>query len=319
MPNSFLFVILIVVLPLLSSCKKEDTPTNSTTTTGQWVQTSFSTSGSITAIAANSAAVFVSTSTEGMAKSTDTGVNWTQVTGEPTVNDIPLSLIMHGSNLFVGTLFNIFMSSDYGQSWEARRTGIPGFSLSAGLFLLDGTNLFVATGSGVYVSTNLGASWTIANDGLRGNLTAFAVNGSNLFASSDSGVFRSTNSGTTWTRTNLTSRSYSIAALGANVFAAIRDAPGGVLRSTDNGENWVPVNNGLLNANAAHTLFVHGNTVYAGTVRGVYYTRDNGASWVAFNDGFTSQTTNISEFALGGTTMYVGLQGGIGAVWKRSL
>lgn len=319
----YLFVLILAFVVLsYFGCKKEGPTTSSSLPGGQWVQIDFPPNESVVSFTANGSILFAVSTTGfdfSVFRTTDGGANWARMTGIPLGSDLPMTVCFHGSTLILGTLFNILMSPDNGQTWVSRRSGITGSVVSPNLFV-DGTNIFAATFQGLYVSSDVGVNWTLANNGLMGQVNSLAVSASNLFASNDSGVFKSTNYGVNWSRTNLTSRIYSIAVSGANLFAAIRDAPGGVYLSADFGNSWVPVNNGLLNANAAHTLFAYGNRLFAGTVRGVYVSSDNGANWAAFNEGFPTVNMNVADFVMSGTTMYAVFQGGSsGQVWKRAL
>ncbi len=98
-----------------------------------------------------------------------------------------------GTNLFAGTRYDVFLSTNNGTSWTPVNNGlstepsVTSFAVSPDG--TGGTNLFAGTpGSGVFLSTNNGTSWTSVSNGLTNtNVGDLAVSsngsgGTNLFA-----------------------------------------------------------------------------------------------------------------------------------------
>ena len=78
----------------------------------------------ITALAAVGSSLFAGTSTSGIYRSTDNGVNWATVNAGLTVNNIN-ALLVSGSNLFAATYGGgIFMTADNGNNWQSVNTGL---------------------------------------------------------------------------------------------------------------------------------------------------------------------------------------------------
>ena len=135
-----------------------------------------------------------------------------------------------GTNLFAGTGFGVFLSTNDGVSWIERSAGLTHTyvrALAVSPNGSGGTNVFAGTyDGGVFLSTDDGTSWTAVNTGLTNTditALAFSANGSggtNLLAGTyGDGVFLSTNNGTDWTRastglTNSDIRALAVAAIG---------------------------------------------------------------------------------------------------------
>ena len=221
-----------------------------------------------------------------------------------------------GANIFAGTSFGVFLSTNNGSSWTAE--GLTGTSVAA--LAVSGMNLY-AGGYGVFLSTNNGASWATISTGLLGHVNALAVIGANLFAGTDAmeqggGVFLSTNNGGRWTQTGLTAWTYSFAvspngAGGTNLFAGTGsdDPYGGIYLSTNNGAIWIEVDSSLGHPYVG-TLVVSGTNLFAATqtrtYNGVFLSTDNGTSWTQ-----TGLARYASCFALSATNLFAGTRGGV--------
>ena len=80
---------------------------------------------------------------------------------------------------------------------------------------------------------------------------------------------------------------------------------GGVFHSIDNGSNWIESNSGLTSTDV-YALTVIGSNLFAGTgLGGVFRSTNNGTSWTA------SGLTNVRDFAVSGTNLFVGNGGGV--------
>jgi hypothetical protein len=106
---------------------------------------------------------------------------------------------------------------------------------------------------------------------------SFALSGEDLYIGCDSGrVFRSSDNGDTWVavHSGITGLNvWALAAKGDTVFAGTGL---GFFISTDKGMNW-QMQSALT---AARTLFVHGDSLFAGTESdGFYLSTDNGKNW----------------------------------------
>jgi ligand-binding sensor domain-containing protein len=237
----------------------------------------------------------------GVFLSTNNGTSWIEVnnglpemgrlaSSDRLVSSIVVSPNGAGdTNLFVGTLHGIFLSTDNGTSWTAANNGLP-------------------------ESNRIVQSLVVSPNG---------AGGTNLFAGIwYGGVFLSTNNGTSWTSIGL--ESIAITELffsGTNLFVGTAD--NGIILSTNNGLNWTGVNSGLPNfdvsvsAVSGTCLFAMTHPMWDGSAYvggGVYLSTNNGTSWTAANSGLTNY--NVSALAVSGSYLFAGTGDG---VWRRAL
>lgn len=148
---------------------------------------------------------------------------WTQTGGPPS--EIT-ALGVNGSDIFAGTIYGAYISTDNGSNWTAINNGlgIPPNSMQVNSFAFSGGSIFAGMNGGVYLSTNNGSNWWSVSSGLNyATVNALALNGSDLFAGTVSnGLYISTDNGTSWTAVNsgLTSTSvYSLTIFAGKLLA----------------------------------------------------------------------------------------------------
>jgi photosystem II stability/assembly factor-like uncharacterized protein len=285
----------------------------------QWVQTSGANGSFIYCFTVKGTDIFAGygsgVNSGGIIRSTDYGVNWTDVSaGLPSVQI--MALTTSGNNLFTSEYDGgIYISTDDGANWNITALTVEyilGFSTI-------GTNLFAASKlNGVYLSTNNGTNWNLVNSGLTNTeIRAIYAKGSDLFVGTrGDGVFISTNNGSSWTAINsgLTMKYiYSLVSIGSNLFAGTWNA--GVFRTTNNGTNWTAANTGLPSS-PIYALTASGSNLFAGTYgSGIYLSTDNGNNWSEVNNGLTA--LSINSLAICGSYLYAG--GDASGVWRRPL
>jgi hypothetical protein len=221
------------------------------------------------------------------------------------------SLITAGQNLFAGTYYGVYLSTNNGTSWLSR--GLQGKYINTLAFsggkLIAGTNY-----SGVYISPDNGLNWT--DSALAGEaVNQFVVSGSNIYAATDNeGILLSTNNGFNWQSLGLTNANpvYTIAVSGSYIYAGSY-AGIGVHLSTNNGLNWIEVNNGITNK-SIRSLAISGQYVFAGSMNGIFLTSNNGLNWISKNQGFTGSFTSVYSILILNDYIYAGTQN---SVWKR--
>lgn len=217
---------------------------------------------------------------------------WQQVYGSPYI----YCLGAHGTNIFTGTGYGLFVSSNSGANWTQTSLSSNALSLTA-----SGSILIAGTSNGIYRSTNNGVNWLATN--ITGSVVrCFTVSGNNVFAGHTNGVYISNNNGANWTQTSLVYEVYALAAGGNNIYAGTYSM--GVFVSSNSGANWTQTS---LNNRYMRSLAVSGNYIYAGTYAyGVYISSNNGANWTQSLPG-----KNIYSLAAYENSVFAGSDSGI--------
>lgn len=129
--------------------------------------------------------LFAGTLHDGVFRSTDAGLDWTQLNSGLTDTTV-LSLAVSSNNnaatyLFAGTNHGVFLSTDRGASWGHANKGLIDSTVLS-LAVLDG-NVFAGTNGAVFLSTDSGGNWTNVSSGLPYvNVWSLVPSGTNLFA-----------------------------------------------------------------------------------------------------------------------------------------
>ncbi|MDP2386544.1 MAG: hypothetical protein Q8M29_09245 [Bacteroidota bacterium] len=234
---------------------------------------------------------------------------WAPIKG--TNKSSVLCMASTGSELFAGTMDKGILSSiDNGITWKLSNKGLQkGKCNNIEAIVAKKEGVFSVGCSGIFSSTDNGATWKEGNINYTTLLIqSIASKGSMMIVGGyGDGIFISKDNGKTWKKSNngLTDKFVTSVAFGENaIFAGTNK--GGFFISTDNGESWVTSNTGLPVAKSVKSLYVVGNTIYAGTDGGgvnifstapegdgVYVSTDNGATWAAANKGIEKKTVQF--------------------------
>ena len=220
----------------------------------------------------------------GVNLSVDDGATWNPI----GMNDaVIFALAVKGDNLFVGTLYGVYRSTDGGKAWSLLDNGInPLVNYYAIEF--TGNNIFAAgsdpnDGANYdYISTDNGDSWNPVQMNMPVN--DFAI---------------------------------STATIGDTIIAGTYAA--GVYFSSNNGINWSPINKGI-SQSVVRTVVIHDNNIFlaidpSGGVGGVYYSSNYGTDWVPMNNGLTELW--LGRIAFNKDNMFIA-SGGSG-VWRHPI
>lgn len=270
---------------------------------------------------------------QGVYRSTDNGINWSEVNTGLVGSEYIDSISIHASaagELYVSlnkyTLGNpsisyIYQTSNSGGNWSE----LDQPPVQSNSFVKNGSNIVSGmVNKGIYRSSDSGSSWTYSNTGL----TAVEVNG--LFTTSggkllvgtgDLDLAVSADNGATWSTENLLS-----AGLGfLSVYDFVEDSSGnlyastvGVLltatnrgvmfKSTDGGTSWSESNSGLAHNMTGYALEIASDdTLYLGTPVGVQKSVDAAANW--------TQTTRFSDALTAHSDLVVMANGDIWATY----
>jgi hypothetical protein len=261
--------------------------------------------------------LFLGAAGSGVFLSSNNGVSWSPANSglaHPNVS----SLAASGANLFAGTYYDgAFHSTNGGGTWTPANSGL---TLNVRSLAVSGPNLLAGAfrkfSSELFLSTNDGTSWTPFG----GGMTVVASGATVLVATWDcedmgcgSQVFLSTDEGTNWIATNFESwqipAPLCLAISGTSLFVSgvANDRRCGIFSSTDNGSNWTQVNSGLTDSNVV-SLFVGGESLFAGTENGLFRSTNNGANWTAACAGLTGTPISfaVSRNETGWTNLFAG-------------
>jgi len=267
-------------------------------------------------------------------------------------NGIPLgvvySMTSNGDYIFAGTIFGVYKSNNFGNSWVSANGGqiivytqsvtsnnkdIYATSISNGVLKsLDNgenwttlgipgvitnkisvinNNLYVGANNGVEKTSNQGSNW---NNVLPLNSNGYEIKSlSNyLFASTENGVYRSNDAGESWEQVFFNGQTINCLNVYNNKLLAGHGSDG-VWASEDFGSNWYKIG---LQSISIYSLASRGAVIFAGTDEGFYLTADYGMSWTLSNEGLPTspgiKSIFVSEpYIFSGTTFH--------SIYKRPL
>ena len=290
----------------------------------QWEQTSGPSGGTIKSISVLNSSVLIGTNGGGVFLSTNSGLNWSNITGSLPTYYI-YSTLNTPSYLFVGTTSNgVYRTSNNGINWIGLGTNISNRTVYA--IITVGGTLYAGTDLGIYRSTNSGIVWLIDTAGI-GNkqVYALAVLDTNIFAGTNNyGVYRKLISGGQWTPVNnglpanvtIYSMSINDTTLYASRFLFVGTAGGGVYKTTNRGANWYSL--GSLSNYYVYGLYTFNpSIVFMGEAsRGIYKTTNDGTNWTALNSGLLITSIGcLSGYS--SSTLYAGMQAG-GGIYRTT-
>lgn len=260
--------------------------------------------------------VYAGVATGAVYRSADRGQTWSLTASIPRGGSIA-ALTQdpeRPARLFAATGAGVFLSEDSGATWKDLQlggsTGIPVLSLAIDPWkpsiVLAGTR-----GRGMFRSADGGASWSpvvSASDATFSFADVYDIEidlqkPDVLYAAiSGLGVARSTDAGLSWTR--LTPEVSPTASAITHVLVRrtagneilYGTAAGSIFRSIDRGESWTQARRGLevdriLSLESAHKA---SETVFAGTMTGVFRSDDFGATWTLVGENHPRVPTSVA-------------------------
>lgn len=273
------------------------------------------TASQIRALAVDGNTIYAGGFFNGISRSEDGGDTWTDTDLDESYVQ---AILLHSSSVFAGTTTGLYLSTNSGDSWTLKETGLPG-GVQA---LADhGSTVFAAAYDGVYRTTNDGDSWDPASTGLPAYpeyVTTLALHDGKIFAgTASSGVYVSDDDGDSWTAVNTGLGSGSIRNLssdGTILYAA--STSNGIYKTADDGANWSSASSGLA-VLTMKGLYATPTAVYAATFCDpgcIDISTDQGATWHYIGSGFSDAPQEITS---GGGYLYAGSFGS--GVYKSPL
>ena len=222
----------------------------------------------------------------------------------------------------------VFLTTDYGSSWNTVNTGLTDSSVAT--LLVYGEYLFAGTlgeenqddnvtDGGIFRSSDNGSTWSPTNNGLtNAEVYAFVADGTNLFSGTSTfdgnpgGVFRSTDSGNSWNAIDSglpvldvgPDGAQALAVSGPNILDGLEpDGQGIVYFSSNDGVSWNPSDFSPITRDEVEAFAVSGTNTFAATDFGVFLSTNNGISWITPDTDFKYQVTS---FAVVGSDILAG-------------
>ncbi|MBK6912650.1 MAG: T9SS type A sorting domain-containing protein [Ignavibacteriales bacterium] len=265
--------------------------------------------------------LFVSSNGSGVYKSTDNGLNWTEVNSG--LNDLFVNTLWsdNNNNLFAGLKNGrVYLSINNGTIWQPITTA---YSLSEVNSILSdlSQNVFAGTNlNGIFCASEGSYKWNQCNEGLKSSevINLLAIDSTQVFAATNlNGIFRTSNKGGTWINNALQGNIGMTLSLSNNkniyagLFAEIGFF-GDKLRSDDNGYSWISIGAGLPIEPAYDFAFTKHDEVYtaiAGASAEIYYSSDSGSNWNKISGSLSNPVYSVAVNSLG--TIFAGSNSGI--------
>ncbi len=221
----------------------------------------------------------------GVYRSTNNGDNWTEANVGLSSTACIRDFAVIDNNIFVATRgLGVFLSTNDGTSWTSASSGITTNRIES-MIVNTNQDIFAGTQSnGIFRSTDNGSIWVLSSNRFNASIVTTYVTFSGgtggerlLAATNGAGIYQSTDNGLTWNFLGLGEEWVTgLAVIDSTIFASTMGH--GIFRSTDSGLNWNQ--SGLANQ-MLHTLYSHGNVLYAGAAffGGAYRSTDFGDTW----------------------------------------
>jgi photosystem II stability/assembly factor-like uncharacterized protein len=240
---------------------------------------------------ATSLTLFAGT-TEGPFRSRDWGGTWEPITNHLVGDDpaqVGATFAIHpiGPLVLLGGEGGLFLSIDFGESWE--KLGLKGsvLSLVPSRYPQADPTLFAGTADGLLKSVDLGSSFS--STALQGTSVRQALwPGPALVVGTDSGVQVSSDGGGSFSGSTVGLPTGRVEAMALSSFFSIDPVMfasvggQGVFRSSDGGRTWSPAG---LDGHRVTDLFWLGPFLYAVDAAGVFRSEDLGKRWDRIDEG----------------------------------
>jgi photosystem II stability/assembly factor-like uncharacterized protein len=282
--------------------------------------------------------LFAATNYEGVMKSTDSGMDWTQVN-----NGLPSKLNYYclrtnGSTLYTGTDSGIYLTTNSGMNWLPDTAGMGQTAIYD--LAIKGDTMVATTWNNswyigaIYRSTNGGATWETDTAGIKAANDFYyfldiAFSGPYLVVAAGgisggttpTGVFLSTEYGASWVHDTTTLPSGStftcLQAIGSILVGGIAydsnfNFHGALVRSTDHGATWSEIVDSIDGSRiGSPEAFAVSDSILFTSIGGqIYFSRDSGVTWQ--NTGPGPEGARLNTIAAIGPYLFGGASSGQG-------
>jgi photosystem II stability/assembly factor-like uncharacterized protein len=249
------------------------------------------------AVAPGDPSVVFAGTKNGIYRTRDAGASWT-IADPRTAEQFILCLLIDSQNpstIYAGTTTTVLRSDNSGDTWSEITRDLFSARIWALASSADSRALYAAADTGIYVSRDGGVRWQLSSDGLSegAHPQSIVVTARGYLAGTLAGLYRSRD-GKSWSAVGGAFSNAIVRPLANDprqpdrVFAVVGQT---LARSSDGGASWSALQ-GLPGGLSILSLALgERNTLYAGTVRGMWKSSDDGMNWNVFSAGFVS--TNV--------------------------
>ena len=293
----------------------------------QWSVVNSAPSSSLNNIIESNGILYLSCAGAGVFISIDSAATWQEKNNGLITSQAKsvYEILVYGSNLYAATKSGIYKSTNNGDDWIKKSSGItigPGatYEFTESIFEYNG-NLITGAYNGMYISTNEAENWTITNisgQGIRGKNTV-DHNGI-LFSAretiNDPVGYKSYDGGFTWE--DLTGLVYNTIIFFSEPGKLWAGSASGVKLSTDNGITWEDRSDGLgLDPYGSSIIRVNNDLIVALKFGGsaVFISSDDGLNWEDFSSGLPS-VNEINKLMFYNNKIYAATSDGL---WQREV
>jgi len=272
--------------------------------------------------------MYAGTNGNGVYKTTNAGVNWTESnTGLSNLGVQSMAISKSNPNVLMlgttngGTNPGVYVSTNAGASWTLKNTGITETGILPQAIAIDPTNANIAytvifngtadATSGVFKTTNGGDSWSVSNAGIGAikNFLCIAINPMNP----------------------------NVIYIGSSFAVLTSTGPQKIYKSVNGGALWTDMSNGLpqlssdinpvrsLSISTADTGIVLAGLFQNTTTNGgAFFTTNGGGQWTKIQNGLPNIAGALIRAALirpgSSTEFYLGYDGGTTSrsVWRTT-
>jgi photosystem II stability/assembly factor-like uncharacterized protein len=248
----------------------------------------YTSAGIVELISTSNGYIYATTADNGTFRTSDYGDSWEQV--GPIISNVMDVAIDDVGNIFAGTYYTVYCSTNGGFSWELKSNGIDNDIITVITATKNGDIWGGSTNynGGLYHSTNKGENWTkISGFGL-----IYSVDDNNageIFVATATNLMCSTDNGASWQVKHNQAYGRLFITESNEIYFGHRF---GLEVSTDNGNNWTEI----LQTNFIEEIFVDNkNNIFASSDAGLLRSSDSGLSWDTVSSDFiTPYVTSIT-------------------------